>query len=52
MPSVCLNCHGLDNMSFETAFDVDRTDTDAPVSVGQSTSWRETLLAGYRWDFR
>lgn len=51
-PTVRLNYHWRENMSFEAELNIDRTYTDDPVAVTKTTTWRETLFAGYRWDFR
>lgn len=51
-PTVRLNYHFRENMSFEAELNIDRTHTDDPVAVTKTTTWRETLFAGYRWDFR
>lgn len=51
-PGIRLNYRMRDNWSFEAELNIDRTYTDDPVAVTKTTTWRETLFAGYRWDFR
>jgi hypothetical protein len=51
-PSLRINYHWRDNMSFEAEASIDRTHTDDPVANQKTDNWRETIFAGYRWDFR
>jgi len=51
-PTVRINYHWRDNMSFEAEASIDRTHTDDPVTNQKIDNWRETIFAGYRWDFR
>jgi hypothetical protein len=51
-PTIRLNYRWRDNMSFEAEATIDRTHTDDPVSSQITDNWRETIFAGYRWDFR
>lgn len=51
-PSLRINYHWRDNMSFEAEASAEYTRTHDPVSVANTETWRETLFAGYRWDFR
>jgi hypothetical protein len=51
-PTIRLNYRWRDNMSFETEMSIDRTHVDDPVAATKTDTWRETLFAGYRWDFR
>jgi hypothetical protein len=38
-------------MSFEVELNVERTSTADPASDNRTGSRRETIFAGYRWDF-
>lgn len=51
-PSLRVNYHWRDNMSFEAEATAEYTFTHDPVSAINTNTWRETLFAGYRWDFR
>lgn len=51
-PEIRLNYYWRDNMSFEAEMTIARTHANDPVSASKTDSWRETLFAGYRWDFR
>lgn len=51
-PTMRVNYRWRDNMSFEAELNVDYTHLDDPVAVTKTETWRETLFAGYRWDFR
>lgn len=51
-PTLRVNYHFRDNMSFEAEASAEYTRTHDPVSTTNTDMWRETLFAGYRWDFR
>ena len=51
-PSMRMNYRFRDNMSFEAELNIDYTNVDDPVAATTTDTWRETLFAGYRWDFR
>ena len=51
-PSMRMNYRLRDNLSFEAQMNVDYTHLDDPVAVTVSKTWRESIFAGYRWDYR
>ncbi len=51
-PTLRVNYHFRDNMSFEAEASAEYTRTHDPLSTTNTDMWRETLFAGYRWDFR